>query len=458
MKTSLLTLLLLAFCRVAAFAADAPRPNVVFILVDDLRYDAFSAAAKPVAPWIKTPNIDRLAKEGARFDNAFVTTSLCSPSRASFLTGQYVHTHGIRGNEVAGLDEKLTTYAMLLKAAGYETAHVGKWHMDPHARPRPGFDHWVSWEKQGQYRDCPLNINGEAVPGKGYVTDVVTTHAVEFIRRKHDKPFVLNVWHKAVHSPFRPAGRHEQLYAGEKIPAPPSLDDALDARPALTRADLPEPIPAPPRKLPEDRSLGQLRCLAAVDESTGAVLKALEESGQLENTLVIFSSDNGYYWGEFGLSDKRGPDDVSLRVPLVMRWPRGIKAGATIGAMTLNIDLAPTLLELAGAPVPATMHGRSLAPLLKGTPPADWRKAALFEYFHEKRYPTWPTWQSVRTSDGRKFARYPKVPGAEELYDLRTDADERKNLAGDPAAATQRRELEAELDRLLRETGGAKLE
>lgn len=442
---------------VAALACNAPavpaaepanRPNIVFIYTDDQRWDALGCMGHP---FLQTPHIDRLAREGALFRNAFVTTPLCSPSRASFLTGQYVHTHGVKGNrDNAALSRQLVTFPRVLQGAGYETAYIGKWHMGNDDAPRPGFDRWVSFKGQGVYNDPPLNVDGKVVKATGYMTDLLTDYAVEFIRKERTKPFCLCLGHKAVHGPFTPAARHKTLYADQAITRAPNAQDTLEGKPALTRklANSKQPVPRPGGGSGDELIRSQLRGLVAVDEGVGRLLQALTETKQLDNTLVIYTSDNGYFWGEHGLGDKRAAYEESIRIPLLMRYPKLIKAGTTIDGMVLNIDVAPTVCAVAGVPAPKSMEGLSLVPLLQGHT-AGWRPAILTEYFAEVMYPRIPTWQAVRTPRW-KYIHYPELEGMDELYDLQADPHEMKNLIKDPAAQPALRELRQELARLLK--------
>lgn len=446
----LLGVLLLAPVAMAQPQAPA-RPNIVFILIDDLRWDALGVLGHP---YVKTPNIDRIAREGAIFRNAFVTTPLCSPSRAGFLTGQYVHKNGIVGNEkpqVYGpLSFKLTTFPMLLQRAGYETAYVGKWHMGTDDAPRPGFDRWVSFKGQGVYLDPPLNIDGQQVKATGYMTDLLSAHAAEFVRREHTKPFLLYLAHKAIHGPFTPAERHKNLYAEQPIKRAPNAADTHEGKPMLKRMVGDKPA-ARVGGGPNDETIkNQMRCLTSIDEGIGQMLKALEETKQLDNTLVIFTSDNGYFWGEHGLGDKRAAYEESIRVPLFVRYPKMIKAGSTREQSVLNVDIAPTLLELAGTPVPKEMHGRSLVPVFKGNP-KNWRDAILTEYFAEERFPNIAAWQSVRTPRW-KYIHYTELTDADELYDLKADPGELKNLIREAKAQAELNRLQQELARHLAAT------
>jgi N-acetylglucosamine-6-sulfatase len=416
--------------------------------VDDLRHDSLGCTGHP---FLKTPHVDRLAREGVVFRNAFVTTPLCSPSRASFLTGRYVHAHKVTGNaDNAALSHQLQTFPRLLHGAGYETAYVGKWHMGNDASPRPGFDRWVSFRGQGVYENPPLNIDGKPVMGKGYMTDLLTDHAVEFVNKSRTKPFCLYLAHKAIHGPFTPAERHGDLFADQALTRSPAAKDTLEGKPVLQRkvGNLP---PLGPGTGSGDLLIrNQLRCLTSIEEGVGRLLKALEETKQLDNTLFIFTSDNGYFWGEHGLGDKRAAYEDSIRIPLVMRYPPLIRAGTTLDPMVLNVDIAPTLLELGGVAVPKDVHGRSLVPLLRGKTDG-WRTACLFEYFAEMRFPRIPTWQAVR-SERWKLIHYPELEGMDELYDLKADPHELKNVIKDEGVQQTVKELKGDLEKLLRET------
>ena len=457
----------------AALAAQArgaqpepPRPNIVFILVDDLRWDELGCTGHPFA---KTPNIDRIAKEGATFTNAFMTTPLCSPSRASFLTGQYAHTNGITDNtDRSPLSHKLITWPMLLHAAGYESAFIGKWHMGLDDSPRPGFDRWVSFPGQGTYFNPELNEDGKTARVEGYTTDLFTDRAVEFIGRERKRPFVLYLAHKALHpeviqnadgsvtrtttDEFRPAERHLKIYEGMKPPRRKNAFVPPTDKPALMRKidDLP-PL-GKETATTDDTMLNRLRLLAAVEEGMGRILDALAKSTQLDNTRVVFTGDNGYFYGEHGLDqERRLAYEESIRMPLLVRYPKMVKAGTRINEMTLNIDIAPTMLEACGATRPASLQGRSLVPLLKGGKPV-WRRSFLVEYYTDRVMPRVRNmgYQAVRT-DRWKYIRYKELKDMDELYDLRSDPFEMNNRIGDPKAAKMLAELKAELDILLKE-------
>jgi N-acetylglucosamine-6-sulfatase len=460
--------LTLAAFPAAGLAADAPvRPNIVFVLLDDLRWDDIGCAGHP---FVQTPHIDRLAKEGVRFRNAFATTPLCSPSRASFLTGQYAHAHQVRDNtNNDALSHRLVTFPRLLQQAGYETAFVGKWHMGTDDSPRPGFDYWVSIKGQGTYTDPEINEDGKTVKVSGYATDVFTERALRFLQRPHAKPFLLYLAHKAVHpeltqradgsvsdpnaSVFLPAQRHKNLYAGAPVPRRPNARDTLEGKPALQRKIGNLPPLGRDTGTSDETIRNRLRMLAAVDEGLGRLLQTLEETKQLDNTLVLFTSDHGYFYGEHGLSvERRLAYEETIRIPLLIRYPRLVRAGTTLAPLVLSLDLAPTLLELAGAPVPRQMHGRSLVPLLQGKT-ANPRPSFLVEYFTDTVFPRVHRmgYQAVRT-ERWKYIRYTELEGMDELYDLQTDPYEMKNLVREPGTQRVLGELKAELERLLRET------
>lgn len=453
----------------AATAADnpPPRPNIVLILMDDLRWDDIGCSGHP---FVKTPHIDRLAREGAMFQNAFATTPLCSPSRASFLTGLYAHVHGIVDNvDRSPESHLLKTFPQGLQAAGYETAYIGKWHMGNDDTRRPGFNHWVSIKGQGVYHNPELNVNGQTFKVQGYVTDVFSDRAVEFIERSHDQPFCLYLAHKAVHPDltqfndgtvsdpgagiFVPAERHKDLYAGEPVPRRPSFRDTLEGKPALQRriGDL---SPLGPQTATNDETVrNRLRMLMSVEEGVGRMLAALERSNQLDRTLVIFTSDHGYFYGEHGLSvERRLAYEETIRIPLLMRYPPLIAAGSKPAEMVLSIDLAPTLLELGGAATEARLHGRSLVPLLRGAR-SNWRKSVLIEYFSDKVFPRMLNmgYQAVRT-ERHKYIHYTQLEGMDELYDLQADPYELTNVIAEPASKPLLGQMQAELATLLDQT------
>ncbi len=459
--------------QAAASAAQPPRagstsparPNFVFILIDDLRFDSMSCAGHP---FVRTPNVDRIAARGVRFTNAFVTTSLCSPSRASFLTGMYVQSHGVRTNEGDELDPKWPTFPRVLRDAGYATAFIGKWHMGPSTQPRPGFDYWLGFPGQGVYVDPMLSENGRDFQGKGYLTDLLTDYAVRWLAQPRSKPFCLYLSHKAVHADWVPAERHRNLYADVKIPEPASYADDLASKPEWQRVHLirggrfknpapvkvPDRLPTSPwaeRRSQHQRLLEYFRTLAGVDDSVGRVLDALEKNGQMDNTVVVYVGDNGFFMGEHGgLGDKRLAYDESLRIPLLACGP-GIPRGKTLDPMVLNIDVAPTFLDMAGAAIPESVQGRSFKPLLSN-PGAPWRNSFLYEYYREDWLPGIPTMLSVRTP-AWKYVHCPDLKDLDELYDLRADPIEMHNLAAQPASSGELSRMRAELKKLSKEIG-----
>ncbi len=464
MRSAIATLVI-ALGLLACVNSSAQPPNVVFILVDDLRWDELGAAGHTI---VKTPHIDRLAHEGALFQNAFVTTPLCSPSRASFLTGQYARTHGIIDNTNRSADShRLSTFPMLLQHAGYETAFIGKWHMGNDDSARPGFDTWVSFKGQGQYLDPEISEDGRTATVRGYVTDILNARAIEFLREPRSKPFLLYLSHKAVHPNIRqlddgstiaidgemfvPAERHRQLLVGATVPRRPNFGIPPLDKPALMRriGDLP-PLGLA-TATDEATVLGRERALAAVDDGVGDILRTLEEQGELANTVIIFAGDNGYFYGEHGLSDERRlAYEESARIPLVARFPKVIPAGSKPTQLVLNLDVAPTVLELAGVTRPGSMEGRSLVPVFADTTMA-WRSSFVIEYFSDTVFPRILNmgYQALR-SERWKYIRYTELRDMDELYDLAADPYELRNLIAESRHGANRDQLGQELDRLLR--------
>jgi N-acetylglucosamine-6-sulfatase len=441
-----------------------PRPNIVFVIADDLRYDGLGCTGHPFAV---TPHLDRLAHEGATFSNFFTVLPLCSPSRASFLTGLYPHNHRIINNDkdgLASISYTLATFPRILYESGYETAFIGKWHMGLDDSRRPGFDHWVSFHGQGLYINSVMNVDGAEEQFRGYTTDFLNQKAVEFIARPRTKPFVLYVAHKAVHLPYLPAPRYENLYKEAKFTPPARKPGDVEGKPVLHLHPPPvnvlemegaTPEPQESRrgrpKTPDAIVRDQARCLASVDEGMGMILDTLELTGQLENTIVVFTSDNGYLMGEHGLFDtKRWAYEESIRLPFLMRFPKLIPAGSRREQIALNIDIAPTMLELAGAQWFEKMDGRSLVPVLKDAN-APFRTSFLGEYFVEKVANKVPEWQSVRT-DRWKYIHYTKLQKMDELYDLSTDPHEIDNLYGKSSYSNVLDQLQTELDQLYKAT------
>ena len=431
----------LASARLGQGASPARRPNFLFILTDDQRYDALGFVQrlqgdKARFPWLRTPNLDRLAAEGVWFRQAFVANSLCSPSRACFLTGQHSHVNGIVNNHTPFNPENVT-HASVLGKAGWRTGYIGKWHMGSQSGQRPGFDWSASFVGQGVYHDCPFEINGVSKPTKGYIDDVSTDFAEQFIKDNRERPWLLCVGYKAAHGPFTPPARREQDYAGEQARSVPNLAVGAIYRP---EAKPPAEPPANVKAL-----LPYFRTLTGMDDNVGRLLKLLDDLKLTDDTMVVFAGDNGFYLGEHGLGDKRTAYDESLRIPLLLRYPRlGLK-GHAVDGLALNIDLAPTFLDYAGVPVPKTMQGASWRPLLEGKTEG-WRQAIFSCYYWERGFVGIPTTSAVRTANA-KLIKYPGHDEWTEVFDLAADPYELKNLANDPARSELRRSLEAEYAR-----------
>ncbi|MBM3726985.1 MAG: DUF229 domain-containing protein [Acidobacteria bacterium] len=476
-------------------AGQQQRPNIVFVLVDDLRWDELGATGHPFA---STPNADRLAREGVVFANAFAATALCSPSRATFLTGQYPSRHGIRDNtDRSALSHQLVTWPRRLKESGYETAYMGKWHMGNDDSARPGFDHWVSFPGQGRCFDPEINVDGRRAVIPGYITDVLTDHAVRFIERKRapETPFLLYVAHKAIHpsitqaadgsvtgngdraEEFEPAPRHRRLYEGRMPPRRPNALIPPADKPALGRALPGLPALGAETGTSDGVILNRMRMTKAVDEGLGRILKALERTGQFDRTLVVFTSDHGYFYGEHGLNyERRLAYEEAIRIPLLMRYPKLIAQGSRRQELVSSLDVAPTMLALAGIADTGQSAGRALQPLFAGTPqtpPQAWRDAVFIEHHSDNVFPRTRGlgYRAIRT--GRwKYIAYTDLKGADlkgadlkgadlkgadlkgadlkgadlkgadlkgidELYDLAADPYEMRNViaSADPAIA-----------------------
>lgn len=461
-------LLALGFCIAVSAHAAASRPNVLVILTDDQRWDALGVVQREqgdraLFPWFQTPHLDRLAAEGARFANVFVTTSLCSPSRASFLSGRFARQHQVLNN-FTEYPNDLPGYPTRLHAAGYETAYIGKWHMgEDNDAQRPGFDFWMSHRGQGNYFDNEFNINGTRKRLLGYYTTIVTGHAVAWIKQPHTTPWLLIVGHKAPHGgPIQPEPRFEHALDAYPIRKPANYDNfrATDGKPAWLEESLPtwHGHAGPLYGLKEyDRFVrAYLATLLSVDESVGRIYDALKDSGQLDNTVLVFTSDNGFVLGEHGRVDKRTMYEESIRIPLLVRYPPLVKPGTVVRQMVLNHDLAPSLIDLCGAQPLKDITGRSFKPLLQGKT-RGWRTSFLYEYNYERQFPYTPNVRGVRT-DEWKLIRYPQGDGSPdhftaELYDLKSDPFELRNLIHDPAFASIRKKLERELARLSKQAG-----
>lgn len=456
--------------------ASAPRPNILFVMTDDQQHDQMSCAGHPI---LQTPHMDRLAEGGVRFRNATCTNSLCAPSRASILTGALSHVHGIRGNSeradaVERLDPNLATFPKLLQEAGYKTALMGKWHI----RENPvGFDDWRVLPGQGVYFDPEFLHGGEKRQESGYATDITTDFALDFLRRNSTpgEPWCLLYQHKAPHRPFTPAPRHAKMFDDVDWPKPETYDDDYATRKIAKEAadmkfevslagdyeDLPKNLSAAAKKewifnrFVKDHN----RSVYGVDENLGRILDFLDDTGQTEDTLVIYTTDNGFFLGEHGWYDKRFMYEPSLRIPLLLRYPRKVRPGRVEERFAMNIDLAPTILDFAGVPVPESMQGRSLAKVAQDDAPEDWRKEAYYSYYEnswafrnmardQMTDPSFQFWTAHRVGPNRgvrtdryKLIEYRTEGPYWELFDLETDPHELRNRYGDPALADVRQDL-----------------
>ena len=470
-------------CAGQASANATKRPNIIFIMSDDHDAQAIGCYGSKVN---QTPQIDRIARDGMRFEHCFCTNSICAPSRAVILTGKYSHLNGLIDNSVK-FDGSQQTAPKLLRQAGYETALIGKWHLqtDP-----TGFDYWNILPGQGVYYNPVLIEMGKRKKVQGYVTEILTDQALRWLKeRKGDRPFYLMLHHKAPHREWLPAPQYLTLYEGKEIPEPATLFDDYAGRgraareqdmtlaKTMTNRDVKLVPPTgltPEQKAKWDAAYGPkikafqeanpqgkdlvrwkyrrymedyLACIASVDDSVGRVLDYLDQSGLADNTIVAYTSDQGFYLGEHGWFDKRFMYEESLQMPLVVRYPKEIKAGAVNKDIVMNLDFAETFLDYAGARVPEDMQGVSLRPLLQGRTPGDWRKAMYYHYYE------YPAVHSVKRHYGIRTERYKLIHFYNdidewELYDLKTDPDEVRNVYSDPAYADTVKELTAELKQL----------
>ena len=456
------------------------RPNIIVIVVDDLRWDEFGAAGHP---YLETPNIDRLAREGAMFLNAFSATPLCSPNRASILTGQYASRHGIRDNVARNrASHRLEIFPLELQRAGYETAFIGKWHMGNDPTPRLGFDYWVGIPGQGRTIDPDLLEDGRLHRVEGYITDLLNQRAIGFVERPRDGPFFLYIGHKAIHPDaiqkddgsvdlsygmrYIPAERHRGVYDDADFPRRPNASafDIGREAPAVQRAleykNSPEIVDEFGAMLDPGTSEENIRrraeMLLAVDEGLGELMAVLDERGELDNTFILFTSDNGYFYGEHGFSiERRMPYEESVQAPLLVRYPPLVAAGSTIEQLAVSIDIAPTVLDVAGATIGDHIQGASLLPLFRDQT-ADWRTSLLIEYISHENPMPWlldMEYRAVRT-DRFKYIHWIQHEGMDELYDLRSDTFEMTNLIDDPSMRAVAEDLRAELGRLVLEAMG----
>jgi N-acetylglucosamine-6-sulfatase len=461
------------------------KPNFIVILIDDLRYDEFGAGGHP---YMQTPNVDRLAHEGALFERAFHTTPICSPNRASIVTGQYASRHGIIDNVARdAMSHRLPNYHLELQKRGYETAHIGKWHMGNDGKPRSGYDTWVSYDGHGKIVNPTLNHDGRYVEHTGYITDIMNELAVDFLERKRTKPFSLFFAHKAVHPDAQQAAdgtfgistdggyiaaeRHRDLYRGAIFPKTPNMlppAEVIRQKPAwaecfgLKESERARAILAALHAGEQEEIRQRARMMASVDEGVGAILDTLEGQGKLDDTFIVFLGDNGYFFGEHALGpERRFAYEEGIRSPFLVRYPRKVKAGSRRRELVICQDIAPTLLELAGGKPGKQIQGRSLLPLfapkVKGAR-AGWRKSFLVEYWAEQAMP-WivgMTYKAVRT-DRHKYIHWVNRGTAgelDELYDLDRDPYELKNLNSSRAYAPVRDKLRRELRKLVAEAMG----
>ena len=469
--------------------AAAKRPNILFIMTDDHAAHAISAYGSTVNT---TPNMDRLAAQGLRLGRCYAVNSICTPSRATILTGQYSHKNGVP--VFNHLDPASVTVAHRLQQAGYYTAMLGKWHLG--SEPQ-GFDHWNILPGQGRYKDPVLYDRDGHRIYKGYATEVITDLAIDLLKnRPKDKPFFLMCHHKAPHREWTPNDRYRREFAGRTIPEPTTLrDDHVGRADALreqrqsvfrdlTRYDLKLVPPAGLTDAERQRWVGEvpvevetvvdgrkkvlrgdeldrwkyqrymqdyLACVQSVDDSVGRLTDWLDANGLREDTLVIYTSDQGFFLGDHGLYDKRFMYEPSSRMPFLARWPGHIKPGAVSDALAINCDFAPTFLDLAGVPVPAGMQGRSLAPLFAGGTPVAWREEIYYRYYHDPGHHNTAAHYGIRTGT-HKLIHYWKQDQW-ELYDLVADPDEMRNIYSSPAAQALVAELKARLKRLQSDVG-----
>jgi arylsulfatase A-like enzyme len=457
-----------------AYSVDpSGRPNIIVIVVDDLRWDELGMAGHP---YLETPNVDRLASEGVWFANAFHAVPLCSPNRASIMTGQYPSRHGIIDNVARNrMSHRLETFPQVLQSEGYETAFFGKWHMGNDPTPRPGFDRWAAIPGQGRTTNPELYEDGRIHVVEGYITDVLTDRAVSVIEGDRERPFFIYIGHKAIHPDaiqlddgsvdlsqpraYMPAMRHRGRYQDEVFTRRPNFlqsHDQLTDKPALRRAltnklseetvamfGMDELDPG----TSEETIRRRAEMMLSVDEGLGRIVAALESEGILDETFILFTSDNGFFYGEHSLSlERRLPYEESIRAPLVVRYPAVANAGSRIDDLVVSVDIAPTVLEIAGAPIGGQIQGRSFVPLLQGNT-TDWRQAALIEFYtYENPFP-WlldMDYRAIRTAR-YKYIHWMQHPDENELYDLVADPYEIRNLIDDPGMTDVIGELRSDM-------------
>jgi arylsulfatase A-like enzyme len=463
--------------------ARSDRPNIIYIMTDDHASHALSCYGSKIN---RTPNLDRIAAEGMRFTNCFCTNSICAPCRAVVLTGKHSHLNGVKDNRLK-FDGSQQTFPKLLQAAGYETAMIGKWHLktDP-----TGFDYWNVLPGQGRYYNPVMIEMGQRKEYTGYVTDIITDHALRWLKeRRGGKPFCLMYHHKAPHRRWEPGPEHLTLYDDGPIPEPDTLFDDQSGRgraakeqdmsieKTMNERDLkltPMKNLTPSQKRawdaaygPKNRAFEQanlqgkdrvrwkyqryikdyLRCIASVDDNVGRLLDYLDEAGLAANTIVVYTSDQGFYLGDHGWFDKRFMYEESLRMPLLVRFPEHIRPGSVNHDIVLNLDFAETFLDYAGVTIPADMQGRSLRPVLAGKTPEDWRRSMYYHYYEYPAVHSVKRHYGVRTRHHKLIHFYHDIDEW-ELYDLQNDPDEMQSVYDDPAYADVVEELKAELVRL----------
>ena len=460
--------LVVALLGAVSSRLDADQPNIVLILSDDHRYD-FMGFHPDCPKFLETPHMDRMAREGAHLANAFVSTSLCSPSRASILTGQYMHGHRVVDNQ-RPVPQGTVFFPEYLRRAGYQTSFVGKWHMGHEIDdPRPGFDHWVSFRGQGQYFDPTLNINGRREVFSGYTTNLLTDHALTWLQKERDasKPFFLYLSFKAVHYPFLPSKENAGRYANQPIDYPETMANTernyrtqpqwvRERRYSIHGIDHMETGPFDKDPVPNFDALYHQYCEAVfgLDQNLGRVLDYLDESGLSKNTLVMYLGDNGFALGEHGFYDKRDAFEESIRIPMLAYAPGIIAKGTEVTQMVQNIDVAPTILDAAGVtpPVAAKMDGKSFLPILKGRE-IPWRDHLLYEYHWEWNFPATPTVFAIRGTRF-KYIFYHGIWDQNGFYDLATDPHERHNLIQVPGYQDQIAKMQKLLFAQLDTSGG----
>ncbi len=462
------------------------RPNILLIMADDHAPAAFSTYGSRLN---STPNLDRIAAEGLRLERCFCTNAICTPARASVHTGKYSHVTGIKTlNDVIDQTRE-TTVGMLLHDAGYQTAFVGKWHLGHGGNSDPaGYDFWSVLPVQGRYVDPEFREMGETISERGYVTDILTDKALGWLsEREEERPFFLVCAHKAPHDPFEPHPKHKDLFAYEPIPEPATFHDSYENRAAAAsmatervalmhlKHHLPEPVPeglsAEEQKAWNYQCYmrNYLRCVASIDENTGRLLDFLDENQLAEDTVVIYTSDHGFFLGDHGWYDKRFMYEESIRIPFLMRYPRCVQAGMTSSRIALNVDFAPTILDYAGLPAPTEMQGRSLRPLAEGRPPSDWRRSMYYRYWMHLAHFNIPAHYGVRTERHKLIYYYGEALGSAgaidaptapewELFDLEADPQEMENIYNDPDSADLAAKLKSELRRLQSGLGDAPCE